>query len=72
MIRYVRNFTSLLALRYMYLGFSNVLHIWCVQAIPTYRVYRLYDRYHMITRVSYQSLDIVEIQTPFLGKWKVL
>ena len=41
MIMYVRNFTSLLALRY--LGFSNVLHIWSAQAIPTYRVYRLYD-----------------------------
>ena len=37
MIMQVRNFTSLLALRY--LGFSNVLHIWSDWAIPTYRVY---------------------------------
>ena len=37
----VRNFISLLAQRY--LGFSNVLHIWSVQAIPSYGVYRLYD-----------------------------
>ena len=36
------NFTRLLALRY--LGFCNVLHIWSVRAIPTYRVYRLYDQ----------------------------
>ena len=26
-----------------YLGFSNVVHIWSVRAIPTYTVYRLYD-----------------------------
>ena len=31
----------LLALRYF--GFCNVLRIWSVQAIPTYRVYQLYD-----------------------------
>ena len=28
---------------YMYLDFCNVLHIWSIRAIPTYRVYRLYD-----------------------------
>ena len=37
----VRIFTRLLALRYI--GFCNVLCIWSVRAIPTYRVYRLYD-----------------------------
>ena len=36
-----QNFISLLAQRY--LGFSNVLYIWKVWAIPTYSVYRLYD-----------------------------
>ena len=28
-----------------YFRFCNVLHIWTIQAIPTYRVYRLYDYY---------------------------
>ena len=37
----VRNFLSLLALRY--LGFSNVLDILSVRAIPTYRFYQHYD-----------------------------
>ena len=27
-----------------YFRFCNVLHIWTIRAIPTYRVYRLYDR----------------------------
>ena len=38
----LRNFTKLPVLRY--LGICNVLHIWHIRAIPTYRVYRLYDR----------------------------
>ena len=37
----VRTLQSLLTLRY--LVFCNVLHICNVRAIPTYRVYRLYD-----------------------------
>ena len=37
----LRNFRKLLILRY--LGICNVLHIWHTRAIPTYRVYRLYD-----------------------------
>ena len=37
----LRNFTKLSILRY--LGICNVLHIWHIRAIPTYRVYRLYD-----------------------------
>ena len=37
----LRNFTKLPILRY--LGICNVLHIWHIRAIPTYRVYRLYD-----------------------------
>ena len=37
----VRNLESLPALKY--LVFYNVLHICNVRAIPTYRVYRLYD-----------------------------
>ena len=41
MIMLVGNFTSLLALGY--LGFSNVLYIWSVRAIPTCRVYQLND-----------------------------
>ena len=38
----LKNFTKLPILRY--LGICNVLHIWHIRAIPTYRVYRLYDR----------------------------
>ena len=38
-----RNFTKLPILRY--LGICNVLYIWHIRAIPTYRVYRLYDKY---------------------------
>ena len=30
--------------RLRYFRFCNVLHIWTIRAIPTYRVYRLYDR----------------------------
>ena len=37
----LRNFTKLPVLRY--LDICNVLHIWHIRAIPTYRVYRLYD-----------------------------
>ena len=37
----LRNFTKLPILRY--LGICNVLYIWHIRAIPTYRVYRLYD-----------------------------
>ena len=40
----LRNFTKLHILRY--LGICNVLHIWYIRAIPTYRVYRLYDNYY--------------------------
>ena len=31
--------------RLSYFRFCNVLHIWTIRAIPTYRVYRLYDIY---------------------------
>ena len=37
----VRNLENLSALRY--LVYCNVLHLCNVRAIPTYRVYRLYD-----------------------------
>ena len=37
----LRNFTKLPIL--IYLDICNVLHIWHIQAIPTYRVNRLYD-----------------------------
>ena len=37
----IKNSTKLLILRY--LGIYNVLHIWHIWAIPTYRVYYLYD-----------------------------
>ena len=33
--------------RLSYFRFCNVLHIWTIRAIPTYRVYWLYDR-HLI------------------------
>ena len=39
----LRNFTKLPILRY--LGICNVLYMWHIRAIPTYRVYRLYDIY---------------------------
>ena len=45
----VRNLERLPALRY--LVFCNVLHICNVQAIPTYRVYRLYDNIILRFRV---------------------
>ena len=38
----VRSLISVHRLRYF--RFCNVLHIWTIRAIPTYRVYRLYDR----------------------------
>ena len=38
--------------RLSYFLFCNVLHIWTIRAIPTYRVYRLYD----ITDVSKNSI----------------
>ena len=45
----VRNFTSSLHFALRYLGFSNVLHIWSVRAIPTYREYQLCSSpYHCI------------------------
>ena len=37
----LRSFTKLPVLRY--LGICNVLYIWHIRVIPTYRVYRLYD-----------------------------
>ena len=53
----LRNFTKLPVLRY--LGICNVLHIWHIRAIPTYRVYRLYD-YHcgcgMFSRMRVKNL----------------
>ena len=39
----VRRLESVHRLRYF--RFCNVLHIWTIRAIPTYRVYRLYDIY---------------------------
>ena len=37
--------------RLRYFRFCNVLHIWTIRAIPTYRVYRLYDTAQNITNV---------------------
>ena len=45
----VRTHRSLPALRY--LVFCNVLHICNVRAIPTHRVYQIYD-IHFISRIS--------------------
>ena len=39
----VRKLESVHRLRYF--RFCNVLHIWTIRAIPTYRVYRLYDKF---------------------------
>ena len=39
-------------------GFSNVLHIWSVHAIPTYRVYQLYDTEHCMPFSHYQSGEV--------------
>ena len=35
--------------RLIYFRFCNVLHIWTIRAIPTYRVYRLYDIIIMVS-----------------------
>ena len=40
-LKTVRRLESVHRLRYF--RFCNVLHIWTIRAIPTYRVYRLYD-----------------------------
>ena len=38
-----------------YFRFFNVLHIWTIRAIPTYRVYRLYDNIH----ISYTVIILI-------------
>ena len=45
----VRSLDSVHRLRYFRI--CNVLHIWTIRAIPTYRVYRLYD-YEFIARAA--------------------
>ena len=47
----VRRLDSVHRLRYF--RFCNVLHIWTIRAIPTYRVYRLYDRAEAISSLVY-------------------
>ena len=37
--------------RFKIFHFCNVLHLWSVRAIPTYRLYRLYDSYSSGTGV---------------------
>ena len=59
----LKNFTKLPILRY--LGICNVLHIWHIRAIPTYRVYRLYD---IISYGVWFSLAFMFIQSE-LFKW---
>ena len=49
----LRNFTQLPILRY--LDICNVLYIWHIRAIPTYRVYQLYDSYIILI---YEHLTI--------------
>ena len=64
----LRNFTKLHILRY--LGIYNVLHIWHIRVIPTYRVYRLYDYlclqvaqmpadFHATNDINYQRLYLL-------------
>ena len=50
----LRNFTKLPILRY--LGICNVLHIWHIRAIPTSRVYRLYDTNYIKCVPSHQQV----------------
>ena len=38
-----------------YSSVSNVLHLWDISLIPTYRVYRLYDIYLYIWRILHSS-----------------
>ena len=42
--------------RLCYFRFCNVLHIWTIRAIPTYRVYRLYDN------IQYKTLQLHSIR----------
>ena len=53
----VRNLRSLPTLRYLVL--CNVLHICNVWAIPTYRVYRLYNIYIYSYNATYACYIIV-------------
>ena len=57
----LKNFTKLPVLRY--LGICNVLYIWHIQAIPTYRVYRLYDIWLacMHAGMENQYMDLYQI-----------
>ena len=50
----LRNFTNVPILRY--LGICNVLHIWHIRAIPTYRVYRLYDNIDCTNQPHYHCV----------------
>ena len=49
------NFTKLPVLRYF--GTCNILHIWHIRAIPTYRVYRLYDNIIIMGQVDLTETD---------------
>ena len=51
----LRNFTKFPILRYF--GICNVLHIWHIRAIPTYRVYRLYDRNGRQLNMGYEARE---------------
>ena len=58
----VRSLISVHRLRYF--RFCNVLHIWTIRAIPTYRVYRLYDRvyrlYDYYVKFNYADIHIYD------------
>ena len=43
--------------RLRYYRFCIVLHIWTIRAIPTYRVYRLYDYYNIIDKIDMNQED---------------
>ena len=50
----VRSLESVHSLRYF--RFCNVLHIWTIRAIPTYRVYRLYDYVFIFSVLGMSSM----------------
>ena len=61
----LRNLTELPVLRY--LDVCNVLYIWSIRAIPTYRVYRLYDYspsptlWYMLVPVDSGEVDSIDV-----------
>ena len=55
LILILRKFTKLPVLRY--LDVCNILYIWSIRAIPTHRVYRLYDNTVFIQIVAAATIN---------------